>query len=366
MEYHIVLIDGHPYRSIWLDPGNPLEVCIIDQRALPWRLSIQRLRSSNDAYEAIANMTVRGAPLIGATAAWGLYLAALAQPDNPDHLKKAADYLSSARPTAINLRWSVTKLMSELDMTGDLAEQTRAIAETLCNEDVTVCRAIGEHGVTLIRQLSEPDSPGTPVNVLTHCNAGWLATVDRGTATAPIYAAHEQGMQVHVWVDETRPRNQGASLTAWELHHQNIPHTVIVDNAGGLLMQRGDVDLVIVGTDRTTAGGDVVNKIGTYLKALAAYHNNIPFYVALPTSSIDWTIDRGRDVPIEDRDAIEVTHIQGLDASGSVRHVRVAHDSPILNPGFDVTPVGLVTGFITELGVVTPDEFPSLQQRLGL
>lgn len=356
-----MLIDGESYRTIWLNPEDTTEVCIIDQRALPWTLRIRSLRSSGDAYDAIADMAVRGAPLIGATAAWGLYLAALESPHDPGSLVSTAEHLIRARPTAINLHWAVTRIMNEIDLSGDLPAQTRALAETVCDEDVRTCHAIGEHGVPLIDELAQP---GQPVHILTHCNAGWLATVDRGTATAPIYQAHEQGTDLHVWVDETRPRNQGAALTAWELHHQDIAHTVIVDNAGGLLMQRGQVDMVIVGTDRTTANGDVVNKIGTYLKALAANAHGIPFYVALPTSSIDWSLEEGGQVPIEDRDPTEVTHMQGPDNTGTQRHIQVTHDSPVVNPGFDVTPSGLVTAFITEWGSFQPDELPDLRQRM--
>ena len=356
-----MLINGTPYRSIWLDEETS-NVHVIDQRALPWRFKIRSMRSSDDAYEAISDMTVRGAPLIGATAAWGLYLTAHAEPENYEHLRRTANKLMKARPTAINLRWAVEKVMSGIDPNQDLQTQMRQLAESICDDDVATCSAIDNHGVALINRLTDGASP---VNVLTHCNAGWLATVDRGTATAPIYSAHEQGIPVHVWVDETRPRNQGASLTAWELHHQNIAHTIIVDNAGGLLMQRGDVDMVIVGTDRTTARGDVVNKIGTYLKALSAHDNDIPFYVALPTSTIDWTVSDGQEVPIEDRSDMEVTHLQGPDATGKLQNIQVTHNSPVLNPGFDVTPARLVTGFITEFGIFRPDELQSLRQRLA-
>jgi methylthioribose-1-phosphate isomerase len=363
-----VEVDGIAHRTIWLteDPGT---VSIIDQRWLPHRFEIVPLRELDDGVRAIRDMLVRGAPLIGATAAWSLYLAAhrrvaAGQPIGQADLEEWADALLAARPTAINLAWAVHRCRRAVTRTGgplaDTPAETtlgrlRREAEAICNEDVDTNRAIGEHGLVLLRD-AHARAPERPVNVLTHCNAGWLATVDWGTATAPIYLAHRAGIPVHVWVDETRPRNQGAQLTAWELGQAGVRHTVVVDNAGGHLMQRGQVDLCLVGTDRVTRRGDVCNKIGTYLKALAAYDNGVPFYVALPSSTIDWKSDDGiREIPIEERSPEEVSHVQGI-VGGAVCAAGITPPaSPCHNPAFDVTPARLVTGLITERGVVAAD-----------
>ena len=344
--------DGRDFRTIWL-AGDGETVEIIDQTRLPHEFEVLRLVTLADAAHAIRSMQVRGAPLIGATAAYGVALAMGADASD-DGLEAACATLAATRPTAINLRWALGDMRDTL---APLAPGARAAAAygraaEICDEDVAINRAIGDHGLPLIRDISA--RKGETVNILTHCNAGWLATVDWGTATAPIYRAHNEGVPVHVWVDETRPRNQGASLTAWELGHHGVPHTVIVDNAGGHLMQHGRVDLCITGTDRTTATGDVCNKIGTYLKALAAHDNDVPFYVGLPGPTIDWSLSDGRDIPIEERDAAEVTDIAGRAASGAVETVTLTPDgSAAANPAFDVTPARLVTGLITERGVVS-------------
>jgi methylthioribose-1-phosphate isomerase len=358
-----VNVDGVPYRSIWLDDDG-WSVRIIDQTLLPHQLHTPRLIDLESAAEAIAVMRVRGAPLIGATAAYGLALALRADPSD-DAVATARRVLLATRPTAVNLRWAldrVTAAVRELEP-GRRADAAYRVAREIADEDVDRNRRIGEAGVKLIREVagrkasarraSRGTAPGEPVNVLTHCNAGWLATVDWGTATAPIYMAHDAGIPVHVWVDETRPRNQGASLTAWELAHHGVPHTVVVDNAGGLLMRRGQVDLCLVGTDRTTASGDVANKIGTYLKALAARDNDLPFYVAAPSSSIDWRLHDGADIPIEERSDDEVRRITGISDDGRLTTVRILPEgSPVANPGFDVTPARLITALITERGDV--------------
>lgn len=343
-------IGGVHYRSIWND-GDCVRV--IDQTQLPFRFEIVQLRSMQDAAHAIRVMIVRGAPLIGATAAWGVALALRAQADDA-HLDHALRDLGATRPTAVNLHWALARMERTLR---PLPPSQRADAAThealaICDEDASFCKSIGLHGLPLIAQAAQRRS-GARVNILTHCNAGWLATVDHGTALAPIYAAHDAGIDVHVWVDETRPRNQGAFLTAYELGAHGVPHTIIADNAGGHLMQHGQVDLCIVGTDRVAANGDVANKIGTYLKALAAHDNNVPFYVALPSSTIDWTIENGlRDIPIEERNAEEVTHVCGPDDSGALHRIRItAPGSAAANPAFDVTPTRLVTALITERGV---------------
>ncbi len=361
-------VDGNPYRTIWLT-ADADAVSIIDQRWLPHRFEVAQLRRYQDGVEAIAQMLVRGAPLIGATAAWSLYLAAreaASERLGPEHVLRAASDLRAARPTAVNLAWAIDRMLQSITDCRDPADQLvrlRAGAEALCDEDVQTNRTIGEHGLPLIRRLQQ-QRHGEPVNILTHCNAGWLATVDWGTATAPIYLAHREGIPVHVWVDETRPRNQGAQLTAWELGQAGVPHTVIVDNAGGHLMQHGQVDLCIVGTDRVTRTGDVCNKIGTYLKALAAFDNDIPFYVALPSSTIDWELSDGlREVPIEERSTKEVSEVYGKTAGGATQRVRITPaDSECLNPAFDVTPARLITGLITERGIVEPSE-PALRAR---
>ena len=344
---------GKHWRTIW--PGSDeASVEIIDQTRLPHEFQIVRLTTLDDAAHAIRAMLVRGAPLIGATAAYGLWLA-LRNDATDSGLRHAHATLLSTRPTAINLRWALDRGLALLQPlpTSKRADTARELAAIICEEDIAINRAIGEAGLALLRDLAARKPTGQPLNILTHCNAGWLATVDWGTATAPIYLAHDAGLRVHVWVDETRPRNQGASLTAWELLNHGVPHTVIVDNAGGHLMQHDKVDLVIVGTDRTTANGDVCNKIGTYLKALAARDNSVPFYVALPSPSIDWTIQDGlREIPIEERAASEVTHLTGRDAHNLPVTIRITPEgSPAANPAFDVTPARLVTGLITERGI---------------
>ena len=340
-------VDGVSYRTIWRS-GPTVEV--IDQTVLPHAFRTVALATADQAVQAIKTMVVRGAPLIGATGAYGLALAAQADASDAG-LTAAAHALSEARPTAINLRWAVERALKAVlaHPVAARADAAWAQAETIADEDVAFCAAIGRHGSELIRRAYDG---ARPVNVLTHCNAGWLATVDWGTALSPIYAAHEAGIPVHVWVDETRPRSQGAALTAWELLSHGVPHTVIADNAGGHLMQHGQVDLCIVGSDRTTANGDVCNKIGTYLKALAAHDNGVPFYAALPFSTIDWTLASGADIPIEERSAAEVTEVTGMTAGGAIATVRITPEgSPAANPAFDVTPARLVTGIITERGV---------------
>jgi methylthioribose-1-phosphate isomerase len=345
-------IDGVPYRTIWpVDDGRAVE--IIDQTRLPHEFVVVRLATLADAVHAVAAMLVRGAPLIGAAAGWGMALA-LAEDPSDAGLEQAFAALCAARPTAVNLRWAAARVRGRVSPLppAERAAAARVEAAAIADEDVAMCRAIGEHGAALIAEAAA-QNPGRPVNVLTHCNAGWLATVDWGTALAPIYVAQEQGIPLHVWVDETRPRNQGASLTAWELGRAGVPHTVIADNTGGHLMQHGMVDLCIVGSDRTTASGDVCNKIGTYLKALAAQDNGVPFYVALPSSTIDWTLHDGvNEIPIEQRDADEVALMTGKTAQGRIETVRILPDgSPAANYAFDVTPARLVTALITERGV---------------
>jgi len=346
-------VDGTPYRTIWVEEDGS-SIRIVDQTRLPHEFVTRALTTVAEAAEAIKVMRVRGAPLIGATAAYGVCLALSKDPSDA-FLDEACDMLMSTRPTAVNLRWAVDEMKAAVREVppGERLDAAYAKASEISEDDVATCASIGEHGLTLIREAWEGSGQSRPVEVLTHCNAGWLATVDWGTATAPIYKAHDEGIPVHVWVDETRPRNQGASLTAWELGHHNVPHTVIVDNAGGHLMQHGRVDLCITGTDRTTASGDVCNKIGTYLKALAAQDNGVPFYVGLPHSTIDWTIHDGvRDVLIEERDSAEVTEICGRTPAGEVTTVQLTPDnSPAANFAFDVTPARLVTGLITERGV---------------
>jgi len=350
-------VDGKPYRTIWLaDDGWAVE--IIDQTKLPHAFIVVRLEDLQTACTAIRDMWVRGAPLIGATAAYGMALAMRADPSDAG-FENAYDRLYETRPTAVNLRWALDEmkaLLTPLDP-GDRAAAAYGRAAEICDEDVGICSSIGDHGAELIREAWEkkgkPSLADGGVNVLTHCNAGWLATVDWGTALAPIYKAHDAGIPVHVWVDETRPRNQGASLTAWELGQHGVPNTLVVDNVGGHLMQHGMVDLVITGTDRTTGTGDVCNKIGTYLKALAARDNGVPFYVGLPGPTIDWTLADGvKEIPIEERDADEVTVITGRAAGGDVASVTITPDgAKAANYAFDVTPARLVTGLITERGV---------------
>lgn len=346
-----MLIEGQARRTIGLNDDGQT-VWIIDQTRLPHQIELAQLRGLEDAAHAIEAMLVRGAPLIGATAAFGLFLAML-EDTSDTHLALASKRLLATRPTAVNLRWAIERVGTKLMAcpNSDRIELARHEAVSICDEDVEICRQIGEHGLKLIKQVAQKKGSGR-VNLLTHCNAGWLATIDWGTATAPIYRAQAEGIDVHVWVDETRPRNQGASLTAFELLQQGVAHTLIVDNAGGHLMQHGLVDACIVGTDRTTANGDVCNKIGTYLKALAAHHNGVPFYVALPSTTIDWTITDGlRDIPIEQRDGREVAWIQGLTKAGALESVLIAPaDTPCANYAFDVTPAALVTQLITEKG----------------
>ena len=344
--------DKH-YRSIWLAPDGKT-VQAIDQRLMPHEFVVADLLSLDDFAVAIGDMLVRGAPLIGATAAYGV--AAHMRVDASDAgLTKAYDTLYITRPTAVNLRWALDEMRR---MLGPLAAADRAAAafvhaSQIADDDVEINRNIGLNGLPLLEAIAARKGPGETVNVLTHCNAGWLATVDWGTATSPIYHAHDKGLNVHVWVDETRPRNQGAYLTAWELASHGVPHTLICDNAGGHLMQHGQVDLVITGTDRTTAHGDVCNKIGTYLKALAAHDNGVPFYVALPSPTIDWTVTDGvKEIPIEERSGDEVSYVHGRFDGGSTGRVRISPEaSPSANPAFDVTPARLVTGLITERGV---------------
>jgi len=347
-----VKVGGKDMRTIWLEPDGA-GVGIIDQTLLPFELKTRSLGNLDQAAHAIRAMLVRGAPLIGAAAAYGMALAMRADPSDAG-LDAASKTLLATRPTAVNLRWAVEDMRHRLKTLQPSARSAAAYARAfeVCEEDVAINRAIASAGLPLIQKAWEKKSRKGHVEILTHCNAGWLATVDWGTALAPIYLAFDRGIPVHVWVDETRPRNQGASLTAWELGSHGVKHTVIADNAGGHLMQQGRVDLCIVGTDRTTASGDVANKIGTYLKALAAFDNKIPFYVALPSPTIDWSLSNGRDIPIEERDANELAEISGLLPGGGVARVRVIPEaSPAANPAFDVTPARLVTGLITERGI---------------
>ena len=362
-------VGGQHFRTIWLKPGDDRVVQLIDQRFLPHRFAIEDVSTVEQMATAIRDMHVRGAGLIGASAGYGMYLATLEAAQSGSfnrHLASAAAQLNTTRPTAVNLAWAIErqlKSIAEGKIAQDNSENSsraridiaRQTARQIAAENEEHCRMIGEHGLPLLQEIARKKN-GKPVNVLTHCNAGWLAFVDHGSATAPIYAAHDRGLSVHVWIDETRPRNQGSKLTAWELGQHGVPHTVIADNTGGHLMQRGDVDLVIVGTDRTTYTGDVANKIGTYLKALAAYDNQVPFYVALPSSSFDWTLRDGSQIPIEERGAEEIKNADGW-LDGRQVEVRVAPEqSPAANYGFDVTPRRLITGLITERGVCKADE----------
>jgi len=349
-------IEGKHYQTIWKKKGSTNVIQVIDQRVLPHQFVVHDIRSASEAATAISDMIVRGAPLIGVTAAYGLYLTCLTDPSD-ESLSEAASLLKTSRPTAVNLAWAVDLVMDEL-LGLPLTERSKAAleaAERIKEEDIEICRQIGLHGLEIIRALYKKKQ--RTINILTHCNAGWLATVDWGTATSPIYQAVKEGIPVHVWVDETRPRNQGANLTAFELLHEEIPHTLIVDNTGGHLMQHDMVDMVIVGTDRTTAKGDVANKIGTYLKALAAYDNQAPFYVALPSSTIDWGLKDGvKEIPIEQRSGDEVTSIWGW-SEGKMTQVRLSPEgTPAANYGFDVTPARLVTGLITDRGVCEASE----------
>jgi len=345
-----VKVDGRSYRTIW--PREDGSVEVIDQTRLPHRFEIARWCSMQDAADGISTMVVRGAPLIGVAGAYGLALALKNDPSDAG-LAKAYDTLHATRPTAVNLAWALNAVRAEVQPLAPAARAEAAwrLAGKLADEDVACCQAIGTHGARLIAEAHA--RTGKTVNVLTHCNAGWLATVDWGTALAPVFTAHDAGIPVHVWVDETRPRNQGASLTAWELQHHGVPHTVIADNVGGHLMQHGQVDLCLVGSDRTTATGDVCNKIGTYLKALAAHDNGVPFYACVPSSTIDWTLSDGvKQIPIEQRDGREVSEISGLGADGQVATVRLTPEgSPVANYAFDVTPARLMTGIVTERGI---------------
>ena len=358
-------VEGKHYRTIWIKHDDPNIIQIIDQRHLPHKFIIEDLTNVEQVATAIRDMHVRGAGLIGATAGYGMYIAAMNAPRSSKkafmaEMHAAGEMLKATRPTAVNLEWAVKRQLTAIAAAGDdIVEMIRAAFQTaqdIADEDADFCRRIGEHGKAVIAQISR-QKEGEPVNVLTHCNAGWLAFVDYGTATAPVYAAHDNGIKVHVWVDETRPRNQGARLTAWELGQHGVPHTIIADNVGGHLMQHGLVDLVITGTDRTTFTGDVANKIGTYLKALAAKDNNLPFYVALPSSTFDWEMRDGlAEIPIEQRDATEVRSINGLH-QGDIKPVLLTPpDSPAANYAFDVTPARLVTALITERGICPASE----------
>jgi len=346
-------IDGKQMRTIWVE-GDGASAGIIDQTQLPHRFATVRLATLEDAARAIKTMEVRGAPLIGAAAAYGIWLALRADTSD-EALESAYAALIATRPTAINLKWALDEMLAAVRNRprGERADAALRRAGEIADEDVAINRSIGRHGLKIIEDIAARKKKGDPVNVLTHCNAGWLATVDFGTATAPIYTAHDKGLPIHVFADETRPRNQGAALTAWELGHHGVSHTVIPDNTGGHLMQHKMVDLVIVGADRVTAQGDVCNKIGTYLKALAAHDNKVPFYVAVPSSSIDFEIAEGADIPIEQRGADEVATMTGKTSDGRIETVRIVPEgSPVANFAFDVTPARLVTGLITERGLI--------------
>ena len=349
------------FRTIWLKPTDERIVQIIDQRQLPHDYVVADLCDYRDGARAISDMLVRGAPLIGATAAWSLYLAALEAGKGNSaatFIEQAANDLAATRPTAVNLQWAINRVLRVVrdSRPDDLVARLRSEAQAICDEDVEISRNIGLHGLELIKGIAER-KPGEPVNILTHCNAGALATIDWGTATAPVYMAQKEGIPVHVWVDETRPRNQGSQLTAWELAQRGVPHTLVVDNTGGHLMQHGMVDICITGTDRTTRIGDVANKIGTYLKALAAKDNDVPFYVALPSTTIDWELRDGiQEIPIEERDATEVSHVSGIYDGQRVEICTTANNTPVANYAFDVTPARLVTGLITERGVCEASE----------
>ena len=348
-----MLIENKPYRTIWFEDNL---VKIIDQTKLPHKFIIKDLKTVKDAINAIKTMEVRGAPLIGATAAYGLVLSIIEKNDL-SFLKKTSEQLINSRPTAINLKWAVDRMMKKLFRVNnnDILKKAIDEAKAIVEEDVSFCKNIGLNGLKIIEEIYKEKKD--TVNILTHCNAGWLATIDWGTATSPIYHAHQKGVKVHVWVDETRPRNQGANLTSYELNEEGIPNTVITDNAGGILMQRGQVDMCIVGTDRTLSNGDVCNKIGTYLKALAAKDNNVPFYVALPSSTIDWDIKDHKKIPIEERNSEELSHVEGIDENNQVTKVRIyPKKSKSINLAFDVTPAKYVTGLITEKGICEASE----------
>lgn len=352
-----MLVSGTPYRTVWI-PQESDCIRIIDQRRLPWSFTVIDLHTVNEVAEAIRDMAVRGAGLIGATAGYGMWLAAR-EATCPEELRHLAALLASTRPTAVNLAWAVQRQLAAIEQAGfeKRVEIALSTATAIADEDAAACAEIGQHGLKIIQEIA-CRKPGQTVNILTHCNAGWLAFVDHGSATAPIYAAHAAGLPVHVWVDETRPRNQGARLTAWELAQQGVPHTVIADNVGGHLMQHGRVDLVITGADRVTRTGDAANKIGTYLKALAAKDNGVPFYVALPSSTFDWTLTDGvKQIPIEERGGDEVTDMEGITSDGRVSSLRVVSPgSAAANYGFDVTPARLITGLMTERGLCDATE----------
>ena len=346
-------IEGKSYKTIWFENNY---VKIIDQTKLPHLFIIKDLKTVKEAINAIKTMEVRGAPLIGATAAYGLVLSIIENNDL-SYLKKSSEELIASRPTAINLKWAVDRMMKKLSGVNDKDILKIALdeAKAITEEDEKFCKNIGLNGLKIIEDISNKKKD--TVNILTHCNAGWLATIDWGTATSPIYHAHQKGIKVHVWVDETRPRNQGANLTSYELNEEGISNTVITDNAGGILMQRGEVDMCIVGTDRTLSNGDVCNKIGTYLKALSAKDNNVPFYVALPSSTIDWNIKDHKQIPIEERNSEELSHVEGVDENNEIKKVRIyPQKSKSLNLAFDVTPAKLVTGLITEKGICEASE----------
>jgi len=343
-------INGKAFRTIWFDEKDQL-VKIIDQTKLPHKFEVKNLKTVKDAINAIKTMEVRGAPLIGATAAYGIVLA-VAENSNPEFIKKSSEDLIKSRPTAINLKWAANRMLKKLSTVNNNEVLKIALEEAklVCEEDVKFCENIGLNGLKIIEEIYNKKKD--TVNILTHCNAGWLATIDWGTATSPIYHAHKKGIKVHVWVDETRPRNQGAFLTSYELNEEGVPNTIIADNAGGILMQRGEVDMCIVGTDRTIATGDVANKIGTYLKALAAKDNNVPFYVALPSSTIDWETYDLKNIPIEERNSEELSYIEGLDESNNIKKILIyPKKSKAMNLAFDVTPAKYITGLITEKGV---------------
>jgi len=355
-------VNGKHYRTIWLKENDDKVISIIDQRFLPHRFIIEDLHSVNEVTHAIKDMHIRGAGLIGATAGYGMYLAAVeAGKKKPfdNYVHESACMLKSSRPTAVNLEWAVNRQLQSIAKGNSINEKLKIAKETatiIADEDAAYCKSIGLYGVSIIEQIAKKKK-GEAVNILTHCNAGWLAFVDHGSATAPVYEAFERGINIHVWVDETRPRNQGASLTAWELINQGVPHTVITDNAGGHLMQHGLVDIVITGSDRVTRSGDVANKIGTYLKALAAHDNDIPFYVALPSSTFDWNIKNGvKEINIEERSPEEVKYIEGLCENEIKKVLLTPFNSPAINYGFDVTPARLITGLITERGICNANE----------
>jgi len=349
-----MLINGKKSHTIWINEQSGI-VQLFDQRYLPHDIKIVDINSSEDAFYAIRDMLIRGAPLIGVTAAYGVYLASKEQADL-DYIKKRVEYLRTSRPTAINLNWALDKMLNVLSHSTNLVVDALNLANEIKQIEIDISFNIGEHGSKILEQIAKQKN-GAAVNVLTHCNAGWLATIDWGMSSGPVFKARDKGINTHVWVDETRPRNQGANLTAFEYDQEDISHTLIVDNAGGHLMQHGMVDIVITGTDRTTRQGDVANKIGTYLKALAAFDNNIPFYVALPSSSIDWTIKDGiKEIPIEERDENEVKYIQGKGKNGIESILICPENTAASNFGFDVTPARLITGFITERGVCEASE----------